>query len=218
MAYPENDSEFYENVLEKVEDEDDNWAITVRGATTWIPKIEGFEPKAGMNIRIYGRGFGYPVRGVFIDGHQFKYMTIQQADEAHQKWVDNLHKERQEAYEKDKVAIETRFKALPEFFRSRLQGFRDADPKFIWDEEPYEMFCCEQAVVIADALKKSGPEIQSISKEGWGKYYQETITAFMRASSAEQRKLVPGLSDEHSGNTFGGACQLAYRYLLTMVP
>ena len=69
MAYPENDKEFYEHVLTKVEDQEDMWAITVdHGSTTWMPKLKDFEPKAGMTARFYGKGFGYPVRGIFVDG------------------------------------------------------------------------------------------------------------------------------------------------------
>ena len=65
-------------------------------------------------------------------------------------------------------------------------------------DEPYEVFCCEQAVLIAKALKTEA-EIQ--------KFYD--------APYNEQQELVPALSDGHSGNTFGGACALARAWLAT---
>lgn len=216
MAYPENDNEFYENVLEKVTDEDDHWAITIEGGTTWVPKRkDGFEPVAGMNARLYGRGFGYPVRGVFIDGYEFKYMTVQQQDDAHKKWVEDLHQKKKDDYENNKEEIAKNFNALPKFFQDRLQGFRDKDPDFIWNDEPYEMFCCEQAVVIADTLKGDIHKVQAKTKGEWEKYYQGVFREFMKASTEEQFKRVPGLSRDHTGNTFGGACNLAFHYLMT---
>ena len=215
MAYPENDSHFYEETLEKVEDAKDGMlAITVHGGTTWIPKND-FEPKAGMKVRIYGRGFGYPIRGVFIDGHKFTYMTIEEEDVAHKKWVEDLHSKKKQEYEKNKANIEKRFEALPEAFKKRIQRFRDKNPEFIWDEEPYEMFCCEQAVVIANALKASPHDIKAKTNAEIEMFYKGLFTEFMKSSYDSQRARVPKLDDGHSGNTFSGACNLAYNYLIS---
>lgn len=57
------------------------------------------------------------------------------------------------------------------------------------------MFCCEQAVVIADALKTP-----------------DAIDAWRALPWDEQVKAVP-IDDGHSGNTFGFACALAKAYL-----
>jgi len=216
MAYPANDRQFYEEILEGVEEAEEGMlAITVSGGTTWIPKNKEFEPKAGMHVRIYGSGFGYPVRGVFIEGHKFTYMTIAEQEAAHQKWVDELHNKQKQEYKKDKANIEKRFKALPEPFQKRLQRFRDKNPEFVWSDEPYEMFCCEQAVVIADALRVSPHDIKAKTQEELSKFYEGMIKEFMKSSWESQKKRVPKLDDGHSGNTFGGACNLAYNYLIS---
>lgn len=60
----------------------------------------------------------------------------------------------------------------------------------------YNLFCCEQGIVISEALK-SKDEIIKWYKLGWD----------------EQVKLVPGLDNGHSGNTFEISCRLAIQYL-----
>ena len=62
--------------------------------------------------------------------------------------------------------------------------------------EGYNRYCCEQAIIIAESLRNKD-KIVEFHKMGWG----------------EQKALVPGLDDGHSGNTFGVACRLAIAYL-----
>ena len=59
----------------------------------------------------------------------------------------------------------------------------------------YNIFCCEQAILISELGSKE--KIVEFNKEDWNK----------------QKEMVPGLSDEHSGNTFEMACRLAISYL-----
>ena len=87
--------------------------------------------------------------------------------------------------------------ALPKPFRDRIQGFRNWKPEtWKYNFEAYELFTCEQAVEIAKSLKSP-----------------EEIQKFYKQSFEDQKKRVPVLSDEHSGNTFGTACLLAKIYL-----
>ena len=93
-----------------------------------------------------------------------------------------------------------RIEALPALFRDRIKKFqRDGGHAFRRDYEPYELFCCEEAVVIASALKTSA-----------------AVRAFKDAGWDEQKKQVPQLSGGHSGNTFEVACLLAYDFLSSM--
>jgi len=62
--------------------------------------------------------------------------------------------------------------------------------------EAYNRYCCEQGIIIAEALR-SKDKIIEFSKMGWG----------------QQKAEVPGLDDGHSGNTFNMACRLAIVYL-----
>lgn len=59
----------------------------------------------------------------------------------------------------------------------------------------YNIFCCEQAVVIAESLKT-----------------KEKIAEFFKLNY-DILEMVPLLSDDHSGNTFGMSCKLAIAYL-----
>jgi len=60
----------------------------------------------------------------------------------------------------------------------------------------YNNFCCEQGILIAESLR-----------------IKEKIMEFYKMEWDEQKKLVPGLDEGHSGNTFGMACKLAITYL-----
>ena len=60
----------------------------------------------------------------------------------------------------------------------------------------YNIFCCEQGILIANALET-----------------KEKIVEFHKADWDVQKEMVPMLSDDHSGNTFGMSCRLAISYL-----
>lgn len=59
----------------------------------------------------------------------------------------------------------------------------------------YNMFCCRQAVIFAEAL-----------------ITVENIKKFKEMGVDEQKALVPGMDDGHSGNTFGMSCALVMAY------
>lgn len=82
---------------------------------------------------------------------------------------------------------------------SDLEFFKSIGVKF--DEKDdmgnrYITFCCEQAILISETLRN-----------------KEKIEAFYKADWDEQKKMVPGISDDHSGNTFTQACKLAIHYI-----
>ena len=62
--------------------------------------------------------------------------------------------------------------------------------------EGYNRFCCEQGIIIAESLRN-----------------KDSIIEFTKLFWDEQKSLVPGLDDGHSGNTFSMACRLAIAYL-----
>lgn len=85
VMFPVNDSEFEEHELSKVSKDGDGWIITRSdGACIWVPNVDGFEPRAGMTARFYGKGFGYPVRGIFINGVKMYYRTKQEQKVHHE--------------------------------------------------------------------------------------------------------------------------------------
>lgn len=60
----------------------------------------------------------------------------------------------------------------------------------------YNMFAMEQGILIAESLQTKDAIIE-FNKMGWD----------------DQKRLVPGLSDDHSGNTFNMALRFAIAYL-----
>ena len=53
----------------------------------WIYKKWGVKPHAGDTARFYGRGEGFAVRGVDINGHECFYRTPEQEAKRHTLWV-----------------------------------------------------------------------------------------------------------------------------------
>lgn len=190
-----NDTQWYEHVLQSVEIGVDGYTLRFDdGLCLGCPKVQGLpDPKAGETIRCYGRGFGYPVRGIVVAGRVYSYLTEAEQEAKHQQWVDDLHAKREKELQANLATIDARIAALPDPLRERILKFqRKGGHEFRRDLESYELFCCEQAVVIATALKTT-----------------DAIVAFRKLPWAEQKAAVTGLDDGHSGNTFGAACMLA---------
>lgn len=92
--------------------------------------------------------------------------------------------------------MDKQYEALPEVFRNRIDRFRSNNPSFRWEHERYELFVCEEAVDLANHI----PNPDELKK-------------FFDLPHEEQIKIHPNLSNNHSGNTFGATCSLAYLYL-----
>lgn len=194
--FPENDNQFEECSLNQVEDHGDGYTFSTESGCIAVDKAGDFEPKVGMKVRFYGKGFGFPVRGIFVNGHKFYYRTEAEEEQRHQNWVRDSNNKKKAEFEANKKETDRRVAALPEVYQRRLNKFRTANPDFRWNYEPYELFCCEQSLVLADALKTP-----------------EALLEWNKKEYKEQMAAVPGLSDEHSGNTQGASVRLAYHYL-----
>jgi hypothetical protein len=75
--YPDNDTQFTTNTITKVEGTpekgyaltmDDGWSIWTSSPCTVVPKV-------GDELRLYGKGLGFAVRGMFIAGQLVYYRT-----------------------------------------------------------------------------------------------------------------------------------------------
>jgi hypothetical protein len=157
-------------------------------------------PRPGQMARYYGRGFGYPVRGLDVDGVEIYYETeeayrVRQVIEAEER-----NSARRAEADANRSERDARIAALPECFQKRIARFRRNNPDFYWEHEDYEMAACVDAVKIADAHR--GADVPA-----------DAINAFRALSWEDQKRVVPGLTDGHSGNTFGMACRLAHHYL-----
>lgn len=197
MSEREKDTQWEEHVIDRVDGSPERgWTIHQDGCALWIPDKEGARPEVGDVARFYGRGFGYPVRGVDLNGVEVYYET-EEAQRA------RFKREQEEANAKKKAEwlakrdeMDRRLAALPLPFQMRICRFRHNNPDFGWEYEPYEMSACVDGAKIAAALNDAS-EVETFQKLPW----------------EEQKKVVPDLDTGHSGNTFGMAVRLAYHML-----
>ena len=154
----------------------------------------GYEPKVGDRIELFTINFSQ-IRGVAANGKFIFYKPDEQIKQKHKEWLDNHEKEKQEAFKKNKLKLDADYDALPKEFKARIDKFRKNNPRFRIDYEPYEMFCCKEAIKIATACKTP-----------------EAVREFKELDWDRQKEMID-IDDGHSGNTFGCATSLAYWYL-----
>lgn len=195
--YPPEDYQFREEIVSVSQKMDRGWQITdLDGWSFWIDTKYGVEPKIGQLIRYYGKGLGYTVRGVFLDGKKVFYKTVQEEQKEFEIWLEENKKLKRSEFRKIKSKLDRQFANLPPPMRRRIKRFRKQDPDFRWEHESYEMFCCDQALQIAWKLK-----------------FPEAVESFAKLGYEQQRLAVPKLSGGHSGNTLGASITLAYWFL-----
>lgn len=175
---------------------DDGWTITTLvGFGFFLEKKYDCDPQVGDEIEIATKNISQ-IRGVALNGEIVFYKSDRQLDLEHEEYRQKQERDKKADFEKNRAKYDLQYEKLPDVFKMRLDRFRRALPDWRWEYEPYEIFCCTQAVAIADALKT-----------------EKAIQDFAKLDFAEQQKLVPGLSDGHSGNTFGTSCRLAQFYV-----
>lgn len=178
------------------------WTVSLAdGGCLWVATEEDAAspgaPEPGMTLRLFGRGMGYPVRGIGLveDGALaalYRYQTEAEAVAERQQEILATEEKRRRDWEEGRDDFARRVRALPEPFRNRIEFFMRRQA---WGPEfgGYELFSCEEAVKIARHV--GAPE---------------KVNAFY--ADREAQKLC-GISEEHSGNTFGTACALARAFL-----
>ena len=76
VSFPMNDKQCQLLTIVAVKKEPDGWSIERSdGWSFFVPADSPIEPKAGMAAAFYGRGVGYAVRGLFLDGNEVFYRT-----------------------------------------------------------------------------------------------------------------------------------------------
>lgn len=139
---------------------------------------------------------GSTIRGIELNGVKVFYKTDEDLEREHKEFCAKMKTDRQDEFAREKDSLDAKYNALPQVFKERIDKFRSNNADFRVEYESYEMFCCEQAVEIANALQT-----------------KEAIKEFADLGWEEQVKKVPNLDGGHSGNTFGMSCKLAYWYL-----
>jgi hypothetical protein len=188
------DSEDY--TIREVTKSKDWYSISTTGSTCFgLKKKWGKVPKVGDIVTLHTKNFSHIV-GMDLNGERCFLFTEAELDQHRIEELARMEKEKMERFEREREQMDKDYEALPECFKKRIDRFRANNPDFRVDYEGYELFCCNEAVKIAHACKTP-----------------ETILKFKSKKWEVQKRMVPTLSDGHSGNTFGCAVHLAYWYL-----
>ena len=185
-------------IIKSVNDDETYYSISLSNSYVFgLDKKYQVKPEVGDSIEVIsvGTSFGI-IRGVNLNDHIVFYQTDEEleAEEIARKKAQR-EKELSE-FEENKAELNRRYNALPEIFRQRIDRFRRNNPDFRIKFEPYELYCCEEAIKIAVACED-----------------YPRVEAFNAMSYETQKLVVPTLDDGHSGNTFGCSVKLAYWYL-----
>lgn len=180
--------------ISKVTKEDNGYTIDAEG-TCFFYDEKYPQPKPGDIITLYTVN-GSKIRGMNLNGAKLYYKTDEELEEEHKEYVEKYNKQKQEEFKKNKTHLDKQYDSLPEFFQKRIDKYRHNNPDFRVEYESYEMFCCTEAVKIANSCK-TPDKVKEFSE-----------------MSFEQQVEIANISDGHSGNTIGMAIRLAYFYLL----
>jgi len=180
-------------------DKSDGWlSISTESGTGFgLDTKYGVVPEVGDTITLYtvGSSFG-TVRGMDLNGVPIFYKTDTDLENARTEWLQKEEERKQKAFADSKSTLDAQYEALPTVFKKRIDRFRNNNKRFRVDYQSYELFCCEQGILIANKCKTP-----------------EEVDAFSKKEYKEQKEQIAELSEDHSGNTFGCSVQLAYWYL-----
>lgn len=194
----DTDTQYTEHKLTEVQQGKDWWFLGLDGVHLSCPNDQCEQaPAIGETARLYGKGLGYPVRGIIIDGRVYSYRTEAEESQRHADWVLGEKRKKQELLEAERGERDARRLALPAVFQERLAGYEKLKPDWRAEFEPYELSVCEDAARIAAHFGSDLEALERFREQPW----------------KEQSALIPGLFDGHSGNSWGAALGLAGRYM-----
>ncbi len=205
--------EFNISTIKSIDPAKDGTAdFTVGSSDGWSLYVENKQglplPNVGESLVCFGRGMGYTVRGIGGSDHLYRYRTEAEEEVKHQKWVAEREAQQQADWNKGLLEFNAKVGAMPEVFRQRFAEFTSRCPQN-WGPKfgGYEMFVCEQALLIADWAENAADDAGFLTTD-------IAIKAFYDADN-ETQDAVLGEENHgnHSGNTFGQACTLASVYL-----
>jgi len=109
----------------------------------------GIPASAGMAVRIWGAGLGFPLRGISLlvgeDWLPVVYKTKREIEVESAYWIAENQIRQHEEFEKGKEKLDALYDALPDPLKRRIDRFRSEDSDFRWNGEAYEMVACSEA-------------------------------------------------------------------------
>jgi hypothetical protein len=212
-----------ELIIKSVEEGDTYYTISAGSSGFGLEKSYGVKPKKGDRVKLYTIKVS-EIRGMDINGVRVFYKSDAQLEKERKEWVEKYNKGKLETFEKNKASLDSDYASLPKIFQKRIDKFRKNNPNFRVEYEDYEMFCCKEALKIAEYVQSEFDKRELSDrcfKKGETKgleYLPPTadinsiIKNFYDLPFEKQVKLAQ-IDGGHSGNTFGMACRLAGLYL-----
>lgn len=196
----------YDVIAEKADFDGKGTTVTFDGSI--VTYLIGREIKAGDTVTIWDGHdrlmLGGERHGWAHNGELVEWLTPYERIAKRVAWLAQYDRDQRARLERGAEKRATDYAALPESLKARIDRFVEAIPDF-WLNGDYELFCCTEAVKIAEHLR---PRVEA------GEDAEAVVRSFYEQPWDEQAKVI---SDQHSGGTFGGACSLA-QGLLTGAP
>lgn len=194
----ETDTQYTAARIREVEPIDNGWALYFdNGGFVSCPSDTCQQaPAVGEMARLYGKGFGYAVRGVVVERRVYRYLT--EAEQHQQELKAEKEAAVKAAAELDvgRADRDARRAALPSMFRRRLDEFEKSIPDWRLNSEKSVLAMFEDAArIVRHCLDAEG------------------CRRFLTLSPEEQRAVVPGLRAGQTGNTWATVCTLVTDYL-----
>lgn len=179
-----DDREYQEHKIEGVEPAQEGWTLRLMDGLCLFCTNEQckVEPKAGETARLYGRGFGYTVRGIIIESRVYRYLTAEQEEQRHAEQFATWERERQEREAKHREEI-ARGQHAPVAFRVKEELRAWYDNALANNQDPYGRACYLFAADWAALMEKQiaeGKTVADIAKAASREADQKHgVTGFM---------------------------------------
>ncbi len=195
----EADTQYTAARIRDVEPMDNGWGLYFDGGLVIHCTSDTCQqaPTVGETARLYGKGFGYAVRGIIVERRVYQYLTEGEQHQQEQQAAKEAERKAAVKLDVERADRDARRAALPEMFRRRLNEFEKSIPDWRLYSESGELSVCEDAARIV----RHCPDTEGLRR-------------FLSLSPEEQRAAVPGLRAGQTGNTWHRVCQLVTDYLL----
>jgi len=202
-----NNTEDYDLSAEKIADVEegkDNW-FYVTTEDHWSIGIQNPQclplPVAGDTVTMFwknGAGWGGTLTGARANGHHYFYKTRAELEQERLDYLQEIEERKSKTFDDnfDKW-MERKNKLLPAL-RRRIERFEEKEGrnKFWYQDGAYELFILEQSQILYNNA------IQHENPIAWINHWQSL-------DYKEQIKFAPGVSDDHSGWTWGAMVAMA---------
>lgn len=194
---------YEKDIIRDVQDYTSSWGISTGSGMGCLISKKSATPVVGDIIEIETTNYN-DITSIRLNGIQVVHRTPEIIEQNRIIEIEKIQKQRKDRYTRMRLGWEVQIKSLNIHLRNRIQRFIDNDNGFehffTVGSGPYELFTC----VEADKL------IPIFSKVAYSKGLH-TYAELAKYVKENEEELCTVLSDDHSGNTWAGAIQLAIR-------